>query len=234
MDDSELFTVLPPPDKETPGESPDAPYGYKPDGTPYKRRPSGPRATKTGGGRAGKAAEVDKAVLGAVTMAWGLIVTVLATLARVFKSTPLMADAIVTNQASAKTVPPLTEIIKGNDALVAICIRLSAITPGVELATALLPLIGQIAANHGMVPGAETQAEKIVRAYQAEQPESQERADPGPDSGAARTARAAEQERWVAQGKMTSDEWAAATQYGMTEEEWASAQHGNYEDLPTS
>lgn len=41
-------------DPEFPGSTPDAPYGFKPDGTPYKRRPNGAGSgsgKKAGGGK---------------------------------------------------------------------------------------------------------------------------------------------------------------------------------------
>lgn len=37
-------------DPAYPGSTPDAPYGFKADGTPYKRRPSGPRTSSSGRG----------------------------------------------------------------------------------------------------------------------------------------------------------------------------------------
>lgn len=174
MDDDDLFAVVDqggsPPPRESASPS-DAPYGYKANGEPYKRRPAGgPRKV-----RAAKKDDRGDAVKVAVSSCYAAIIAVLTMLARMLKSTPLMADAIVVNKSASKTIPPLTEIISKNDQLVEMCVRLTAITPGIELAMALLPVIGQILSNHGMVPGAENQSEAIVRAHAKEQAEQNAR-----------------------------------------------------------
>lgn len=166
-DDEALFSTvnLTVPERETPSDN-EAPYGYKPDGTPYKRRPNANAGNRTG--RARKKNDSEKAVADAVSTIYGALAGLLALFARLFQSVPLMADSIVMNKAAPKTIPPLIKVVGNNDKLTELCVRLSQITPGVELATQLLPLIGAMIANHGLVPGAEGQAEKIVRRYQKE------------------------------------------------------------------
>lgn len=44
-------------DPEFPGSTPEAPYGYKPDGTPYKRRPNGGASKSAGTKKTGRANE---------------------------------------------------------------------------------------------------------------------------------------------------------------------------------
>lgn len=180
MDADDLFSVVD--DDTTPparadAVTSDAPYGYKSDGTPYKRRPSGNAGPRKQ--RAAKKDDASTAVTTAVMSMWGAVVALLTVFARMLKSTPLMADAIVVSKSTPKVVPPLTKVIAQNERLVEMCVRLSTITPGIEFAMALMPLIGQILTNHDMVPGSENQSERIVKAYEKEMAEAhaQEQAD---------------------------------------------------------
>lgn len=170
MTDDDLFTVDAPPATDAPSASADAPYGYKDDGTPYKRKPNAAGTRKARTPKATPAAAPGGLAFTTVTQLWSMLAGILAVFGRFFNSTPLMADAIVVNAAEESVVPPLSKVVANNEQLMELCERLSKVTPGVEAAMALVPVATAIAINHRLIPGSEGKAEALVKAAAAQTP----------------------------------------------------------------
>lgn len=136
--------------------SEDAPWGYKPDGTPYKvdparyekrdaarRKQSAPKS-KTGGKTKGSAHREN--VLGLVQII-GLPLAAAST-----RDDRFAADLIALNATAPAIADAVDGIAQSNRRMAAALDKLADVGPYGLLIGALAPLILQVAANHGALP----------------------------------------------------------------------------------
>jgi hypothetical protein len=150
--------------------NPEAPYGLKADGTPYKRDPSayarGADHPRSGANRAKgtgpKAPGRKRAAARGTTSRGpttqdrarrvfefiGIPVTALGLAGQGLGSKPLVADAIVLGRAAPALAESIAEVAEQDDRIARIVDSLVQTGPYAALFGALVPTIVQIAANH--------------------------------------------------------------------------------------
>lgn len=140
----------------------DAPFGRKPDGTPYKRDPAqyatrtgrkrgegapaapGKRSTPNKSNTAGKTQARAQAVFEALSIP----VAGLAMAGQAAGSKPLIADAIVVGKASPQIAMAIAQVADQDDRVARLVDSLVQTGPYAALFTALLPVVVQLGANH--------------------------------------------------------------------------------------
>jgi len=157
--------------------SQDAPWGLKPDGTPYKRDParyqtraanqrraSGPAPKKK---TPGKSAHRE-AMLGLIQIV-SLPVAMAATRSDVFA-----ADLVAINVCSEPIADAFDSLAGQNKAVAAALERLGEVGPYGLVLAAVAPLVLQIGVNHGLVPAgtAGTVSPEVLLAEIAGEPET--------------------------------------------------------------
>jgi len=140
-------------DPKPPEKKPDAPWGYKKDGTPYKRDPkryatrSANQAKKVPGdevpNRAQKVYELLTIPIG-----------VTAVTAQATASKALLADAIVAGKSAPAIATAVADVARDNERFAEIVDRITSTGPYAALFGAVAPLALQIAANHSARIGA--------------------------------------------------------------------------------
>lgn len=163
---------------EPPADADAAPWGYKPDGTPYKvdptryrtraaragRQPSAPKS-KTG---KSKGPDYRGSVLGLVQII-GLPLAAAAT-----KNDVFLADLITLNACAPGIADAVESIALSNPKVATALDKLAEVGPYGLLIGALAPLIIQGACNHGLMPvgvmGAVDPADLIEAASKGEVP----------------------------------------------------------------
>jgi hypothetical protein len=130
----------------------DAPYGYKPDGTPYKvdparyakrdaRRRAGSKATGKG-----KPSPYRENVLGLIQIV-GLPLAAAGS-----RDDRFMADLVALNATAPGIADAVDGIAQSNRRMAAALDKLAEVGPYGLLIGALTPLILQVATNHGLLP----------------------------------------------------------------------------------
>lgn len=143
---------------------PEAPFGRKPDGTPYKRNPenyrrgenhprsSGDDAKSPGRRKRSPVApavkfstqERTRRVFEFLTIPVGAV----AVAAQVTQNAPLMADAVVLGHAAPGLAEAVAKVAEQEDKFAQIVDNLISTGPYAALFGAVVPLVVQIAANH--------------------------------------------------------------------------------------
>jgi hypothetical protein len=135
-----------------------APWGYKDDGTPYKRDPEiyaarsqrsarKRRPTKSGGSKAkAKASTYEDDVLGLVQLV-AAPVFVLGTRNDVF-----LADAAAINASAPDIARAVADLAEKNERVARVLEKLAEVGPYGALIAAVAPLAFQVATNHGLLP----------------------------------------------------------------------------------
>lgn len=129
--------------------NPDAPYGYKKDGTPYKRRPNRTGGRRKGGKR--KSTTKYGAVVSDLIMAFAqpLGLAGLAT-----RNDVLIAHSWVLADRAGPVGDAFQGIAEQNDRIAAAIEKLAEVSPYAELTAAIMPAIPQVLCNVGMLrPG---------------------------------------------------------------------------------
>lgn len=136
----------------------DAPFGYKPDGTPYKRDPKAAKASwearrAKAPGRNQKANTPSSAArtqqrAQAVFDMLTIPVAGLAGTGQALKSKPLIADAVVLGHSAPQIAKAVAEVADQDDRIARVVDGLVQTGPYAALFTAILPVAVQIAANH--------------------------------------------------------------------------------------
>jgi hypothetical protein len=140
----------------------DAPWGLKPDGTPYKRNPAAylnraPRGSKSGGGASAPAKRAGRPTRTALsngerrTRVADLLTipaSGLAMAGSLLGSRPLIADSIVIESATDPLAKAVADCADTEPAIARIVDTLTATGPYAALLTALFPVALQLAANH--------------------------------------------------------------------------------------
>lgn len=130
----------------------EAPWGYKPDGTPYKRDPRGytgrKRVPAAGKAKATAAAEQTNARAKAVFETLTIPVAGLSILGQSTGNASFVADGIVLADASPGIAMAVAQIADQDARIAGLVDRLVATGPYAALFTAMLPVAMQIAANH--------------------------------------------------------------------------------------
>lgn len=147
-------------EQDVPQPSPEAPWGYKADGTPYKRNPESYR-----GGRKRRAdgtpppkrnARPNQPNSAAQTQARGqgifellsIPVAGLAMAGQATNSKPLVADAIVLGKGAAPIATAVAQLAEQDARVAQLVDSLIQTGPYAALFTALMPVAVQIGANH--------------------------------------------------------------------------------------
>jgi hypothetical protein len=164
-----VIEVLPVDGPGTPPPGPEAPWGFKSDGTPYQRDPS---RYKKRGGRS-KAPTTKRATAPTATArpkptgkrkaykedAAGLLQIAqipLAVLARVTKNPTFTVDLIAIEKHSDGLTTAIAELAEKNDKVAEALNKLAVAGPYGALVAAITPLVMQLATNHGIpMPGTE-------------------------------------------------------------------------------
>jgi hypothetical protein len=141
----------------------DAPYGFKADGTPYKRDPAAARASwatrNASGGSpkaptarrkaaAGKPAPTTEQRAQRTFEFLTIPISGLGIAAQVSGSAPLLADAIVLAHAAPDIAHAVAEVAEQDDRVARGVDQLVQTGPYAALFTALVPVALQLAANH--------------------------------------------------------------------------------------
>jgi hypothetical protein len=131
----------------------DAPWGYKPDGTPYRVDPQRYRTraaneAKAKGGKAkgGKASPYRDNALGLIQMI-GLPLAVAGS-----RDERFMADLVALNTTAPGIADAVDAIAQSNRRMAAALDKLAEVGPYGLLIGALTPLVLQVATNHGLLP----------------------------------------------------------------------------------
>lgn len=127
--------------------SEEAPYGFKADGTPYKRDPNAyknrvPRGSKTSASN--KTQERAQRLYEFVNVP----VTIIGIAGQTIQSKPLVADAVVLRNASAPLASAVADLADQDERIAQIVDSLAATGPYAALFGVLLPVTVQIASNH--------------------------------------------------------------------------------------
>lgn len=156
-DDVVEVTVNPPKGEGDPVTvNEEAPWGYKADGTPYKRDPSRYRtrearkgSTKRSGGSTAKRAkgpDYRNDVRGLLQMV-GLPLVVAGQ-----ANTAFLADAMAIEQHSEPIAEAVNELALSDPRIAAALDKLAKVGPYGLLVAAVTPLVLQVATNHGAIP----------------------------------------------------------------------------------
>lgn len=147
--------------------NPDAPWGYKGDGTPYKVDPAMYAGRQNNGGRKRKATSTratsspprratpnarktpaapdrTRGLLGLVSMASALTVMV----GKMLKSKPIMADGLAVIVHGPPVVEAVAELAVDNRQIAAALEHIGKVGPYSALLTAVVPFFLQVAINH--------------------------------------------------------------------------------------
>lgn len=127
----------------------DAPYGYKEDGTPYKRRPSATRKRKTmapPAPRGGRSPKKYIATVKSLFQSIGALCGMFAPRAKPPATQRLQATTIAIAMSADTISKPAGEIIAANDKLAAMFEVATKANPYVDLAFASYPLVTALVA----------------------------------------------------------------------------------------
>lgn len=140
-------------DESKPETKPEAPYGYKPDGTPYKRNPASytGRGTKTPGRKstpnkatAAKGPDYAQIVMGLMQIpAAGLALG-----GQISRSPALVADAAAMAIHTVPLANAVDQVARENSQVAAILDKISVVGPYSALLGAVIPFAMQIMVNH--------------------------------------------------------------------------------------
>ena len=130
------------------GPNPEAPYGYKKDGTPYKRRPNGAGKGRStgGGGRRKKAPDYADGINGVFQIA----ATALAIAGD--KKPVLLADSIAITMHGPNIAEGLNQLAQERPEVAAVLERILQVGPYGLVIGATFPLVFQLLTNHGVAP----------------------------------------------------------------------------------
>ena len=132
--------------------TPDAPWGLKKDGTPYKRDPASYRGRKRSPGRRAATAAAPSIDPGVRTQRVQEFLTIpvglLAGAAQVTHSVPLLADAIVLSRGAPAIAKGISDVALDHERFAEIVDKITASGPYAALFSAMAPVALQLAANH--------------------------------------------------------------------------------------
>jgi len=146
-----------PPEGAPPDATPEAPYGYFPDGRVRKRRPRRPGAKAPGRKPGVKRGETDyrPVVASMAQMVAAALFGVgasIATTGAADKAGPWLADSAVLVKAEPAISSAVHNLAQQNAGLAAFLDRIASVGPYGELILALAPVVAQVAVNHGRAP----------------------------------------------------------------------------------
>lgn len=180
-------------DPKPPEKTPDAPWGYKKDGTPYKRNPAQYTARGTKASAAQRHPEVEKAERAQRVYEFlSIPVGVAGMVGQATGSKALVADAVTLGQGAPVLAKGVADVASENEAFAEIVDKLTASGPYAALFGALAPIVVQIAANHSERVAKVAVASGVAKSVDEVLASAMVPADPGPAAAAGESSHGAD------------------------------------------